>query len=209
QITKGTKLTRKTVGAILKGIKPEKFLMFKQNPEQFIAECTRLINEQKATKIVDGIKYDITQEPPYENEIFTDNSGVLDFNRAIQTTKHITPYVIADSDVETNMTHGLEASDDVCVYAKLPRSFKIPTPVGDYAPDWAITFYEGRVKYIYFVAETKGSMSTESLRPVEAAKLTCASKLFEKLSSYEGEITYKVVKSFDALMNEVMNARRS
>ena len=62
----------------------------------------------------------------------------------------------ADKSIERKFAEDLDAADEVCVYAKLPRAFQIPTPVGNYSPDWAIAFYEGTVKHIFFVAETKG-----------------------------------------------------
>lgn len=51
--------------------------------------------------------------------------------------------------------------------------------MGRYNPDWAIAFYEGSVKHIYFVAETKGTMSSIELRTIENSKIDCAKKYFE------------------------------
>ena len=95
----------------------------------------------------------------------------------------------------------MDAAEEVCVYAKLPRGFHIPTPVGNYAPDWAIAFYEGTVKHIFFVAETKGTMESLNLRPIEKAKIDCAKKLFEEMSS--GQVKYEHVDSYQRLL-EVM-----
>ena len=99
----------------------------------------------------------------------------------------------------------LDTAQDVVVYAKLPRGFLIPTPVGDYNPDWAIAFREGSVKHIYFVAETKGSMSSLSLREIERAKIQCARKFFEKMSQSfaSDQVKYDVVDSFERLMEVV------
>ena len=88
------------------------------------------------------------------------------------------------------------------IYAKLPRGFAIPTPVGSYAPDWAIVFREGKVRHIYFVAETKGTLSSLQLRPIEEAKIACAKKLFEKLHS--DCVIYEYVNDFQTLLNRVM-----
>ncbi len=118
----------------------------------------------------------------------------------VNADKHITPYVVVDSDKEKNFAIGRERNDgDVCVYAKLPRSFKIPTPVGDYSPDWSISFYEGKVKYIYFIAETKGCMETLQLKKVESAKICCAKKLFEKLN--DGVVHYDVADTYQHLID--------
>ncbi len=149
-------LTRKTVVKILQGIEKFKFAMFKNNPEEFINKVVRYINEQKASLVIDEIKYDITDEEPYTSDIFN-LGGVVNFEKAVKVDKHITPYVVVDSDIEKNFALDLDRDEGkVCVYAKLPKTFRIPTPVGNYSPDWAIAFYENSVKYIYFIAETKG-----------------------------------------------------
>ncbi len=96
----------------------------------------------------------------------------------------------------------MDGSEEVFIYAKLPRGFRIPTPVGDYSPDWAIVFREGKVKHIYFVAETKGTLESLNLRPIEKAKIDCAKKLFARLSG--GLVTYDHVDSFETLLNKVM-----
>ena len=200
KISQGATLTRKTVVRILQGIRSDVFAMFKVNPEDFISKAVRFINEQKATMIVDEIRYNVTDEEPYSSDIFTAEKGVIDFDRAVKADKHITPYVVTDSDTEKKFALDLERNDgDVCVYAKLPRTFKIPTPVGDYSPDWAIAFYEGTVKYIYFIAETKGSMESLQLKKVESAKIRCAKKLFANLNN--GAVHYDVADTYQHLMD--------
>ena len=200
KICQGTTLTRKTVTRILKGIRPDTFYKFKVNPEDFISRAIRLINEQKATMVVDDIAYSVTDEEPYTSDIFTMGSGVINLDRAIESKKHVTPWVVVDSDTEKNFAMDLERDEDkVCVYAKLPKLFKIPTPVGNYSPDWAIAFYEGSVKHIYFIAETKGSMESLQLKQVESAKINCAKKLFATINN--GVVKYDVVDSYQHLMD--------
>lgn len=205
EIAKGTTLTRRTAAAILRGISPAKLLMFKNNPEEFIRKAIKLIKEQKATMIVEHIKYNITAGR-YDSDIFTANKRT-DFTKAFPAPKHITDYVftdgMSDNSVEMKFAKALEASDEVCVYAKLPRSFQIPTPVGNYAPDWAIAFKKGKVKHIFFVAETKGSMESMELRGVEKAKIACAKKLFNEMSG--SVVRYHEVDSYENLL-EVMQS---
>ncbi len=197
KVAQGTTLTRKTVVKILQGIEKFKFAMFRNNPEEFISKVIRYINEQKASLVIDEIKYDITDEEPYTSDIFN-LGGVVNFEKAVKVDKHITPYVVVDSDIEKNFAIDLDHDEDkVCVYAKLPKTFKIPTPVGNYSPDWAIAFYENSVKYIYFVAETKGSEQHRD--EIEIAKNLCAKKLFAKLN--DGNVRYDVVGSYKQLMD--------
>ena len=72
-----------------------------------------------------------------------------------EAKKHLYDHVVFDSTNERDFATELDINTDVAVYVKLPDGFYISTPVGHYNPDWAIAFYEGKVKHIYFVAETK------------------------------------------------------
>ncbi len=205
KIAQGATLTRKTAVAILQGIRPDKFAMFKINPEEFISKVVRYITEQKATMIVDKITYTPTEEDPYQSDIFTMDK--VDINRALLTERHVTPFVVYESDTEKQFASDLEHDEDeVYVYAKLPKTFTIPTPVGNYTPDWAIVFYEEKVKYIYFIAETKGSMSSMQLKKIESAKISCAKKLFETLS--DGPIRYDVADTYEHLIDIMKSARK-
>lgn len=196
-----TKLTRKTIVAIMKGIKQAKFMLFQKNPEEFILRASRLINEQKATTIIESITYDVINDT-FDTDVFTKNTlkGQLGQN-AIAVEKHIYDYVVTDSKIERAFAKELDTSNEVHIYAKLPRGFYIPTPVGDYNPDWAIVFKEGGVKHIYFIAETKGSLDSMELREVEKAKIECARRHFAKLNS--DQLRYDVVNSYEKLMEIV------
>lgn len=203
KIVDNTSLTRKTVVRILQGLTADKFAMFKSNPEEFISKVSKLINEQKATMIVDHITYNQTNGT-YDNDIFTANQDKADFNKAFKAKKAIQDYVftdgLAENSIERKFAKSLDDAEEVCVYAKLPRSFQIPTPVGNYAPDWAIAFHDGfGIKHIYFVAETKGTMDSLELRPIEQAKIKCAKKLFNELST--SKVRYHDVASYEDLLN--------
>jgi type III restriction enzyme len=205
EIAEKTKLTRRTCAAILMGINPGTFAKFKQNPEQFITEAARLINEQKATVIVEHLSYD-PLDGRYDSSIFTENQTAQDLSKAgDKLKKSVYEYVVTDSKVERLFVEKLDVSDEVVVYSKLPRGFFIPTPVGDYNPDWAIAFRDGKVKHVYFVAETKGTMSTLQLKGIEEAKIECARKFFRSLNEKAGteNVTYDVVDTFENLLQLV------
>lgn len=203
KIATGTTLTRKTVAAILKGIRLDKLYMFKNNPEEFITKVTKLIKEQKATTIVDHITYTESAEEPYDNSIFTASKGALDYEAAFRATKAVQDYVFTDGtaeqSVERRFVKDLDSAAEVCVYAKLPKGFSIPTPVGNYSPDWAIAFHDGTVKHIFFIAETKGTMDSLDIRPIEKAKISCARKLFNEIST--DNVVYHDVDSYQNLLN--------
>jgi type III restriction enzyme len=207
KLAEGTRLTRRTVTDILKGLNAAVFAQFKTNPESFIAESIRLINEQKATVIIEHLAYDPVEDK-FDLDIFTAGQTKQDFSNAVKTPKHhIYDFVLPDSGSkpEREFAEALEASAEVVVYAKLPRGFLIPTPVGDYNPDWAISFKEGSVKHIYFVAETKGSMSSMDLREIEKTKIKCARKFFDEMNRRFApeNVKYDVVDSFGRLMEVV------
>ncbi|MGD9419837.1 MAG: type III restriction-modification system endonuclease [Verrucomicrobiota bacterium JB025] len=200
EIAEGSQLTRRTVGAILKGLELPVFNQFRDNPEDFIAKAARLIKEQKATMIIEHLSYDPIDER-WDSDIFTKEKGKDDFSKAFKANNHIYDYVFTDSKIERTFAENLDTSAEVTVYAKLPRGFAIPTPVGDYNPDWAIAFEDGRVKHIYFIAETKGSMSSLELREIEKARIECARKFFAKIST--DQVKYDMVNSYEKLMEIV------
>lgn len=198
-IAKGVNLTRRTVVKILQGIKESKLYLFKNNPEEFIRKVISIIKEQKSTMIVETIHYNMT-EGKYDSNIFTVKSK-MDFDKAYEAKKHITDYVFSDSKGERQFAHDLDEAKEVVVYAKLPRTFQIPTPVGNYAPDWAIAMEVEGIKHIFFIAETKGSMGTMEIRGVEKAKIECAGKLFNSIST--AKVKYHKVTSYSDLLDEM------
>ncbi len=205
KIAESVILTRKTVSTILQEIAKPVFVQFKTNPESFISEASRLIKEQKATMVIEHLAYDAIDET-HNIDIFTDNQSKQDFSKAGEALeRHIYDYVITDSKVERAFVEELDTSAEVVVYAKLPKGFFIPTPVGDYNPDWAISFRKGAVKHVYFVAETKGSMSTMELRETEKTKIECAHKFFDEINEKINPPTvkYDVVNSYGKLMEIV------
>lgn len=196
-------LTRKTVVKILKGIRIDKFEMFKANPEDFIIKISNMINEQKATVIIEHISYNKLDEV-FSSDIFTEPTLKTLTNKNITNSeKGLYNYLIYDSEVEKKFGQELDDNSEVSVYVKLPKGFYINTPVGHYNPDWAIAFNSGSVKHIYFVAETKGSMSSMQLKSIEQAKIDCARVHFKSISS--NEVKYDVVNTYEALLDKVKN----
>lgn len=197
-----TGLTRKAIIQILLGIQPATFNQFKDNPEEFIIQASKLINNEKATAIIQHITYDVLEDR-YDTDIFTDATikGKLNVN-AMKSNKHLFDHIVYDSTNERKFAEELDVSSAVAVYVKLPNGFFISTPVGHYNPDWAIAFKEGTVKHIYFIAETKGTMDTMELRGIEDAKIHCAREHFKAISN--DNVVYDVVNSYQALLEKVM-----
>ncbi|SHI97040.1 type III restriction enzyme [Geosporobacter subterraneus DSM 17957] len=198
-----TGLTRKAVVSILHGIEKAVFGQFANNPEEFIIKAAQIINEQKATTIIQHITYN-KLDAVYETTIFTEPSlkGQLGVN-AMAAKKHLYDHILYDSSNERTFAENVDICNEVAVYVKLPKGFYISTPVGKYNPDWAIAFQEGKVKHIYFVAETKGSMSTMQMRMVEEAKIHCAREHFKAIST--DSVVYDVVDSYAALLDKVLS----
>ena len=196
-----TGLTRKAIIQILQGIRTTTFEQFKNNPEEFIIKAAALINDEKATAIIQHITYDMIDEK-YGTDVFTDPTikGRLGIN-AMKVNRHLYDHIMFDSTNEKKFVTEMDISKDVKVYVKLPDGFYISTPVGRYNPDWAIAFCEGSIKHIYFVAETKGTMSSMQLRLIEESKIHCAGEHFKAISN--GEVVYDVIDSYDSLLNLV------
>lgn len=202
-------LTRKTVAAILGGINRDKMALFVQNPEEFITKTANIINSQKAAAVVEHITYSPSAEEPYSQDIFNMSRDSDEYIKAFNAKNSIQDYVFTDGantasgskSRERMFVEELDIADEVIVYAKLPsgpKGFYIPTPVGNYSPDWAISFKKGAVKHIFFIAETKGTMETLQLRPIEQAKINCAKKLFNEIST-DG-VKYHDVDSYSSLL---------
>ena len=200
EVATAARITRRSAAAILKGIAPVKFRMFRDNPEEFIAKVSRCILAEKATMVVDHITYHKLDER-YDSNIFAERMPE-NVGRALETSRCIQDYVFWDSEGERDFARDLDSAEGkVAVYAKLPRSFKIPTPVGNYAPDWAIAFEKGSVRHVFFVAETKGSMDSLTLRDIERGKIACARKLFNEFS--DEDVRYDVVHSYEDLLTVI------
>jgi type III restriction enzyme len=201
EIATGSTITRNTAVEILKGIEQKKFIMFRQNPEEFITKVCKLIKDAKATMIVDHITYNRIDET-YDSSIFTESKTSCDPMKAFEGTKHILDYVftdgLAEDSVERRFAESLDKAEEVAVYAKLPKGFKIPTPVGNYSPDWAIAFDDSHgIKHIFFIAETKGSMDSMQLKPIEKAKIHCAEKIYNVPGS---NVRYHHVDTYENLL---------
>lgn len=196
-----TGLTRKDIVRIMTGIEPAVFAQYQYNPEEFILKSAELINEQKATAIIEHITYHALDDR-YGTDVFTEPTikGKLNAN-AMKAKKHLYDHIIYDSANEHQFAEELDTNTSVAVYVKLPNGVYISTPVGKYNPDWAIAFYEGEVKHIYFIAETKGSMSSMQLREIESGKIHCAREHFKAISN--GNVVYDVVDSYQELLNIV------
>jgi type III restriction enzyme len=194
-----TNLTRKTIVAILQSISPGKFALLRKNPEEFIAKCGKLINEAKASLIINNIVYHKTEERHDAKTVFTNDKSVLRNSEVLK--KHIYDFLTSDSKIESEFAKALDNSVEIIVYAKLPKSFYITTPIANYSPDWAIVFDRDKVRHIYFVAETKGSDLDMDLREIEKLKIHCANEHFKVISG--NEVKFEVIKTYEKLLEVV------
>lgn len=181
-----TDLTRKTIVQILKGVNKSKIKYLKSNPQAFIEQCIQIINYQKEMLIIDGIKYSKIGESHFykQDRIVNDKlMAYLENEMIVEATKSPYKKIICDSNTEKSFAKELEDSPAVTLYAKLPSWFTIPTPLGNYNPDWAIVYEINGDKKLYFITETKSTLFDKGLRPTEAAKIKCGKKHFESIDS--------------------------
>ena len=188
KLVAATGLTRLDVAEILKNSAQKILEPIKINPEKFLANAADIINGVIAAQVSDNIKYTATDER-FDIKIFSVTAkGRLDFN-AMATSKNLYDHLIYDSKTEKEFAADLESAASVSVYVKLPKSFRLPTPAGEYTPDWAIVFSDK----IYLVVETKGSDDEMQLRGVEKIKTSCARKYFDEITG--GKVKYRVTKN--------------
>ena len=186
-----TNLTRKTIVKILLSCK--RLDDFKNNPQKFIEEVSRIILRQMKLVLRDGVKYHKLDNDYYAVELFKNEELQAYLNdNAIKSSKSPFEYVIYDSDVEESFAKRFESDESVKVYVKLPSWFQIETPIGNYNPDWAAVINKDGEEKLYFVIETKGTDIEEFLRTPEIAKIEFARKHFKALDTdveFEGPVS--------------------
>ncbi len=193
ELQNATSLTRWSIVDIL--VRSERLAEFIANPNDFISMAKRVIQSELAKLVVEGIQYEriagslyelreLQKDGEEEKDRFLDqmykvkNSGKSDFD-----------YVVFDSDVERQFAEKLDSREDVKFFMKLPARFKIPTPVGDYNPDWAIIKQVDGEDRLYMIRETKSTLDELKLRPTEAAKIASARQHFKAIGIDNYEVS--------------------
>ena len=190
-----TKLKRKDIIRILTGTK--KLNHFKNNPQRFMEEVLRVIKEEMSELIVEGVKYEKINSEYAIQEIFDKEEIVAYMKNLKEAQKSVTDFVICDSEIEKKFVEEFEKNENVKLFAKLPSNFKVNTPVGSYNPDFAIVVEIDGEEKLYFVLESKGSVSKEDRRNKENYKIDCAKRHFEVLSDEYKDLEYVVEKDFE------------
>ncbi|MFZ1389942.1 MAG: DEAD/DEAH box helicase family protein [Thiolinea sp.] len=177
-----TNLTRRSVIDILQ--RSGRLKDFKSNPQKFIEQATAIIQQAMRLALVDGIKYHKIGDGHFYAQALFESAelrGYLNDNMQA-AAKCVYEHVVYDSDVEASFALGMEQSEDVKLYAKLPGWFKIDTPLGTYNPDWAVLVEQDGKEQLYFVVETKGTLLSDTLRPSEDGKIKCGQAHFKAVS---------------------------
>ena len=196
-LAKETKLKRKDIIRILTGTK--KLNHFKNNPQRFIEEVLRVIKEEMNKLIVEGVKYEKINLEYAVQEIFDKEEIVAYMKNLAKSDKSVYDYTICDSEIEKKFVEEFDKNENVKLFAKLHSNFKVNTPIGSYNPDFAIVVEINGEEKLYFVLESKGSISKEDRRGKENYKIDCAEKHFEVLSKEHKDLKYVVEKDFKGL----------
>lgn len=196
-----TELTRGTLLEIIK--RCGRLSEFKNNPQGFITEANKQIHKALDELLVDGIRYEKLAGEHYKMELFDEPELEAYLDRAYQV-QHAeddeyvqTPYdyIEYDSHIEMQTAQALDGAENVKFFCKLPRWFKIPTPVGDYNPDWAVVLEED--KKVYLVRETKTTHDSDKRRLEENLKILCGEAHFKVLDS----VDYKVATTVSEVVS--------
>ena len=185
QLQESTSLTRKTIIDILLGSQRVGELL--ANPNDYIKMVTECIETELVHTLIDGIQYEPIGGNIYElRELQAD--GLEEKDRFVDQLYKVTnkektdfDYVVFDSAVEKQFAQHLDGREDIKLFMKLPDKFRVPTPVGDYNPDWAIIKVEDGTEHLYLVRETKSSQDPAKRRPSENAKIKAAMKHFDAI----------------------------
>jgi type III restriction enzyme len=191
--TPPVRLTRRTLLEIIKRAPNRQATV--DNPNEFATVAVHIIKEKLADQLVEGIQYEKINEW-YEMTQFDDEiPGWEDY--LVPAERSVYDHVIYESEIERQFVEGLEKREDVRLYLKLPAWFTVPTPIGEYNPDWAVVI-EDRDEhgqptgkpFLYLVRETKSTTNLAELRPYERRKVLCVERHFKDLG-----VDYKVVTS--------------
>jgi len=192
------RLTRRTLLEIFKRTKKQQEAL--DNPHEFATTAVRIIRDKLTDQLINGIQYEKIDEWYEMTQLDEEIESWAEY--LIPAKRSVYDHVIFDSDVERKFVEGLEKRDDVKLYLKLPSFFKIPTPIGEYNPDWAIVL-ELRDEFgqptgeekLYLVRETKGTTNLNELRPDERQKILCGKRHFKDALG----VDYKVVTNAEEL----------
>tara|TARA_E500000318_G_scaffold92759_2_gene91597 strand:- start:1232 stop:4219 length:2988 start_codon:yes stop_codon:yes gene_type:complete len=200
-----TRLTRRSIQRILAG--SERLDDFLKNPQEFIELAGDAINRCKRMALVDGIKYQrLGDEHYYGQELFENEELTGYLRNMIDATKSVHEHVVYDLGVERAFAEGLENNTAIKVYAKLPGWFVIPTPLGDYNPDWAVLVHHDGADRLFFVVETKPSalLFDDARRVSENAKIQCGKQHFLAIGADASAAAYVPAGNIDDFMNETL-----
>lgn len=197
-----TNLKRRTIVDIL--INSGRLDEFKKDPQAFMEAVMKIINREKRKLIIDGIKYEKIGDHEYYEQSLFENEELVGYMKAnavkVDDSKSVYNYIKYDSDTERTFAEKLNNDEDVKLFVKLPGSFAIDTPLGNYNPDWAILVENDGVEKLFFVIETKGSTDQEDLRLREDGKIECGRKHFAAL---ENGIDYDVASSYEQFKENI------
>jgi len=194
--TPPVRLTRGTFLEIIERASPACQQAMVDNPNEFATVAVRFIKEKLTDQLVEGIQYERINKWYEMTQLDVEIPGWEEY--LVPATNSVYDHVICDSDIERRFVEGLEHRDDVKLYLKLPAWFTVPTPIGEYNPDWAIVMedYDEHGEptgkpLLYLVRETKSTHRLDELRPDERRKIICGERHFQDALG----VDYKVVVS--------------
>ena len=188
------RLTRKTLLAIIRGVKDQQMIL--DNPEEFAVRAVEVIRKRLEEELVDGIQYEKDGKYYCQEQFVAEIESKSE--RMFPATKSLYDQFVFDSEIERKFAERLESQQPVKFYLKLPRWFQVPTPVGNYQPDWALVWQQtdqfgDEGDKLYLVRETKGGV--DGMYDSEKQKVKCGSRHFNGALG----INYRVVSSADEL----------
>ena len=202
ELARSTALSANAAASILQGMDTAQKRQLAKNPLQFLAEATQRVRHVVEREMVRLVKYEPTGE---EHPLSIFEEVIEDIKSdTTETPKHgLYDRFVHDSDIERDFARELDDHHIVRLFFKLPKAYKIPTPIGSYNPDFALVIEKQNLDkssdtpHFYFVVETKGTSNIEDLKPDEKMKIKCAVKHFEAIGLAAYLAPVDSLKSFD------------
>lgn len=218
ELSAETKLSHRAILKIVGAVRDdgEAIRELMKNPPVFVQRAASLIRDIMARETLRGLKYHATGESiEFKFEDYADEIADPRQDLAFTPNHGVSDRQVVDSDVEKTFAETADADNQTVCILKLPKAFRVNTPIGFYEPDFGIVLTrrgigEGDEEQFYFVVETKGTGKLgdmKALKESETYKMNCALKHFEALGvplKLRGEHIYKApVKEYGAFKREV------
>jgi len=187
-----------------------------RNPPVFVQKASTIIKDIELRAMLRGLTYHITgQKFEFNFENYEDS--VTDKEKGLAKTPNYGVYDVqkVQSMIEKRFAENADKDNQIVCILKLPKHYRVPTPIGWYEPDFGIVLKRtdmssGNDYQYHFVVETKATAKLgdmKALRESENFKMNCALQHFKALGvelDISAEDIYRApIKEYKAFKDEI------